>query len=447
MESLFAYFTDAVLRAPTLGCMLMGLSAGLVGAIAVLRKEALVGEALSHAAYPGLIVGLALAGMLPFVDADESISSLLALMGGTITSLVGIWIIHWLERSLRVPIDAALCFVLAATFGVGITLASHLQFTNASIYRRTLVLLYGQAATMTDFHVYLYGILALVVSSSIALFYKEIQLITFDREYALSLGVPVRAIEVLLFALIAITVIIGIRTVGVVLMSAMLIAPPVAARQFSDRLGILLLISASIGMLAAFGGNYLSVEISQYFSRLYPGSRLALPTGPMIALMAAFLCLTALLIAPQRGIVARGWRILRFRYSCLQENILKCIWRQPGHSASIRVLADYLGASHLALTLTVWRLTRQGWLVPHPQQQWHLTPDGEAKAAKIVRLHRLWEVYLADYLGIGAERVHRSAEEMEHIITPQLETALTQLLADPKQDPHHQPIPPAQVRW
>jgi manganese/zinc/iron transport system permease protein len=443
ISAVTAYFTDAILRAPTLGSMLMGLAAGLVGTLAVLRREALVGEVLSHAAYPGLILGLSTAAVLAI---PEEASNLAALMGGTITALVGIWIIHWLEKSLRIPSDAALCLVLAGTFGCGITLASHLQFSDAVVYRKASILLYGQAATMTDLHVWLYGGLVIAVASIFMLFYKEIQLVTFDRPYALSLGIWVKTLEALLFTLIALTVIIGIRTVGVVLMSAMLIAPPVAARQFTDRLAPLLMLSGMFGLLAGFWGNYLSVEISHSLATTYPGLRLTLPTGPTIALTATAWCIIALLFAPQRGLLARAWRIARFRYVCLQENILKFIWRHPQHSAYTTDLASYLGTPIPYLRFVLRRLSKQGWISPEPDSKWHLTREGTVRAAKIVRLHRLWEVYLVDYLGVGAERVHRNAEEMEHIITPALEAELTTLLANPQLDPHHQPIPPAGLK-
>jgi manganese/zinc/iron transport system permease protein len=87
-------------------------------------------------------------------------------------------------------------------------------------------------------------------------------------------------------------------------------------------------------------------------------------------------------------------------------------------------------------------MERQGWIKREKNDYYHLTKEGQQRAAKIVRLHRLWEVYLTNYLGMGGERVHRNAEDMEHILTPELERELTLLLKDPKQDPHQQPIPP-----
>jgi len=167
-----------------------------------------------------------------------------------------------------------------------------------------------------------------------------------------------------------------------------------------------------------------------------------LPTGPMIVMVATVICILSLLFAPERGLVLRMIRIARFRYQCVCENILKAIWRiSPTEEVSFQQIRRCLTDSKWYLRWILSRLQANGWILKKGES-FELTHDGELKAANIVRLHRLWEVYLADYLGVGAERVHRSAEEMEHIITPDLERELTLLLHDPKEDPHHQPIPP-----
>lgn len=441
-QSLFSFFYDPILRAPTLGCMFMCLAASLMGVIVFLRKQSLIGEALSHASYPGVILGILVAGMLSLQEGDEIPLSVLALVGAFLTSLLGLWSIQFLEKKMRVPSDAALCFVLSTFFGVGITMTSEVQFSYTSLYKQTLTYLYGQAATMTDIHIAIYGILALVVIVMILLFYKELQAMTFDRQYAKSLGISVRPIELLLFILVVFAVIIGIRSVGVVLMSAMLIAPAVAARQFTNRFSILLILAAFFGMLSGFLGNYFSVEITESLSVTYPSARIVLPTGPMIVLVATVICTAALLFAPERGMLIRLWRIARFRDTCICENILKEMWRiDPKGSVNMDEVVKYQTISPLYLKFLLHRMVHSGWIVRQSKDHYCLTNDGQYRAANIVRLHRLWEVYLANYLGMGRERVHRNAEEMEHILTPELERELTLLLQDPKYDPHHQPIP------
>ncbi len=442
VQNLFSFFTDPILRAPTIGCMLMCLAASLIGVVVVLRKQSLIGEALSHAAYPGVILGVIGAGLLSIQESEDLSLSLLALGGAFLTALLGLWAIQSLEKYVRVPSDAALCFVLSSFFGVGLTLTSQVQFSFTALYKQALTYLYGQAATMTDIHIVIYGTLAFLILIVIVLLYKELQVITFDRQYAKSLGIPVKFIDSLIFFLVTLAIIIGIRSVGVVLMSAMLIAPVVAARQFTNRLSILFILAALFGMTSGFFGNYFSVQLTEVFARSYPAARIILPTGPMIVLVATLICLGALLFAPERGLLVRLLRIARFRYTSICENILKTMWRiSPQSIMSLDQIAKYQATSRLYLKFLLWRMVQNGWIEQKKNHFYRLTPDGQHRAAKIVRLHRLWEVYLANYLGVGIERVHRNAEEMEHIITPELEKELTILLNDPKQDPHHQPIP------
>lgn len=438
-----SYFTDPILRGPTIGCMLMCLGAALVGVIVFLRKQSLVGESLSHASYPGVICGVMIAGIFDIVETDEGLLTVFIMSGAFFSSLLGLWIIYLLEGKWKIRSDSALCFVLSSFFGIGITLASHIQFTYPALYRQVQVYLYGQAATMTDIHIVIYGLFSLIIIIIVAFLYKELLVITFDRNYAKSLGIQTIWIDTIVFVLIVFAVVVGIRSVGVVLMSAMLIAPAAAARQFTNKLYLMLFFSGVFGVISGYLGNYFSVQFTDYLAFLYPNVRLALPTGPMIVVVASSICLFSLFFAPERGFLLRLVRIGKFRYQCVCENLLKSIWRfGAGQEVTFEKIAKYQSISSLYLHFILFRLGMNGWVERVGPHCYRLTTDGQQRAANIVRLHRLWEVYLVDYLGVGVERVHHNAEEMEHIITPELERELTLLLNDPKRDPHHQPIPP-----
>lgn len=438
------YFTDAILRGPTIGSMLMCLAAALIGCIIFLRKQSLIGETLSHAAYPGVILGVIFGGLFSFDYSNEIELVILIMVGAFLTACLGLWAVQYLERRFHIRSDSALCFVLSAFFGIGLTLASEVQFSNAALYRQALTYLYGQAATMSDVHIWIYGILALCVVLVIIFFDKELVAITFNREFAQSIGINVRTIDLLIFLLTTVAVVIGIRSVGVVLMSAMLIAPAAASRQYTHKFHFFLAIAGLIGLLSGFFGNYLSVELTQLLYKQYPGARLAVPTGPAIVLVASIICVFSLLFAPERGLVQRIIRITKFRHQCLRENILKAMWRfGKDDTVSLEKISKYLNVNRLYLRFLIYRLTREGWLKKTTRSTFKLTLEGYKRASRIVRLHRLWEVYLVDYLGVGVERVHRNAEEMEHIITPELERQLTLLLKNPELDPHQQRIPPS----
>lgn len=427
------YFTDIVLRGPMIGSMLMCMTAGIVGVMIFLKRQSLVGETLSHSAYPGVIVGVFLAGILGIREDQESLITFFVMLGGFLTSLGALIAIYFLEKEFSIRSDSALCFILSGFFGIGITLASDLQFTYTSLYKNVQTYLFGQAATMSDIHIAIYGSFSLIIFLTLLLFYKELKTVIFNLEYAKSIGIPVRAINTIIFILIAASVVIGIRSVGVVLMSAMFVAPAAAARQFSERLSRMIALSALIGALSAFLGNYFSVELSLQYSQL------VFPTGPMIVLFASFFCLSALTFS-KKGVLTRWIKQLIFKYHSTCENILKFIWRLDGREVSFKKIKEHQHLSYLFLKYTLFRLKNKGWIY-EDHSLFGLTKEGRIWAERVVRLHRLWEVYLADYVGIDAQKVHKSAEEMEHFITKDLEQELTLLLKNPQFDPHHQKIP------
>lgn len=437
LSHLLHYFTDPIVRGPVIGSMLMCMAASMVGVLAYVRGRSLLGEALSHATYPGIIMGVVGYSFF-FPDASE-IGTVFVLVIASISAFLALWVINKLEYTLSVKSDSALCFVLAAFFGFGITLASSVQFTHSALYRQAQTYLYGQAATMTDFHIYLYSGLSVLVVLTLVLFYKELVITSFDRAYAQALGISTPGIDAVVTALLVVSIITGMRSVGVILISALLIGPAVAARQFTDKLSTMLVLAAIVGMLSAFFGVYASVEGTRALHAADPFFTASLPTGPMIVVCCFVLCLLSLLLAPRRGYLVRQFRSVRFKLRCERENLLKSLWRK-NEPQSLVDLSRCQNMSRLRTTLHCLRLRTEGWC-ESAAGLITLSVDGKKRAARIVRLHRLWELYLVDALGLGTERVHKSAEEMEHILTPELETALSALLKDPQVDPHQQPIP------
>ena len=430
----FRFFLDPILRGPTVGSMLMCMVAALVGVIVFVRKRSLLGEALSHATYPGVTLAIVCAGFFSL----ENALPFFVLGGAFLSSLAGFWVIDRMEKKLKVSPDAALTATLALFFGIGVTVASYAQNSYASLYRQMQAYLYGQAATMTDVHVLIYGSLALLVICFIVLLYKEILVLSFDAQYARTTGIAKRFLEPTLFVIIVLALVIGVRCVGVILMSAMIIAPATAARQFTNRLSRMFVLAGFFGALSGFLGIYSSVILSEKMTEHY-----AIPTGPMIVLISGGLALYALLFAPRRGLVIRYVRIAKFRAVCIQENLLKALWRlskEAPNEIGFRAIAQRVGLSSFYVHLLLGRLMRQKALQKQGQG-YLLTALGTKRGARIVRLHRLWEAYLVHSLGLKIERVHKSAEEMEHILTPELEKKLTELLDNPQQDPHDQPIP------
>lgn len=367
----------------------MAMAASVVGVLALVRRRSLIGEAISHAAYPGVVVAAAL-------------SELWIVPGALITALLGLGVVKRLER--ETTSDAALCVTLSVFLGVGVGFASLLQGIHPTAYRRSLMYLYGQAATMTDQHALMYALLALVILLFVIINFRTLQLSDFDRPFATALGLKLRGLEIMKFLILALTIVMGIRSVGVVLMAGMLIAPAVAAREWTHKLHHLFILAPVFGVLSALLGVLFAKT---------------LPTGPVILLIASFFAFASMM----KSALVRLIRRLHFRWQCHLENGLKLIWKY--------------GPTDLGW-VTSLRLVQCGYLT---RRGGPLTADGERKAQQIVRLHRLWEIYLSTCLGAASEKVHRSAEEMEHILTPELETRLTEIMGNPTLDPHQQPIP------
>ncbi len=421
---------DPVFRAPLLGTMLMSLGVSLIGVFVFLRKSSLLGEALSHAAYPGIMLGALFFAAFSFPT--ESFP-LFVLAGAFCTALLGGYLLSVL-RSLNIPQDASLCFVLSSFFGVGVLLASFLQFVKTTLYQQSLLYLFGQAATMTDVHIVLFALLSLMIVLVVCLFYKEWKLFLFDPSYAKTLGVPVSFLEGLFFLVLVLSLIVGIRSVGVVLISAMLFCPAAAARQWTNHFSSLLLLSSFFGVLSGFLGNVISI---------YFGNHPPLPLGPMIVIIAASICLFSLFFSPKKGVVFRYLRVLNFRKKRVLENLLKTLWKHFYRTeATLDQIVRFEKLPKVFQWFLLHQLIRLGF-VRKNGKYYQLTKDGEKRAAHIVRLHRLWELYLVTNMGLGEEVVHSSAEEMEHILTPEIELKLTKELNNPKLDPHNSPIPPS----
>lgn len=280
---------DYTLRTIALGAGILGLVSGLLGGFAVLRRQSLLGDALSHAALPGLCLAYLITG-------DKSLPVLL--LGAGLAGWLATLLILRIVQHTRLREDAALGIVLTTFFGFGVVLLSKLQQRNDANQAGLDKFIFGQAATLLVEHVILMAILGGLALVVVLVGYKEFKLITFDPAFAASLGWPVQSLSLLLTSLIVIAVVIGLQTVGVVLMAAMLIAPAAAARQWTNRLSVMLILSSLFGLLAGVVGTLLSVSQSR------------LPTGPMIILAATAIVLISLLAAPQRGLL---WAAIRRR--------------------------------------------------------------------------------------------------------------------------------------
>ena len=278
MTILQSYTTQMVL----LGTALLGLASGIAGTFAVLRKESLIGDGLSHAALPGVVIAFLLTGI-------KDIEVLIT--GAALSSITAAWLITITVENSKIKFDGALATILSAFFGLGMVLLTYLQSLNNAGQAGLSKFIFGQAATILARDVYITSAAALIIIVLTALFWKELKLISFDVEYAKTLQIPVTFTLILYRSLLIMTIIIGIQSVGAILISSLLIAPAVGARQWTNKLGTMCILAGFFGMVSAIGGTIWSTTVQK------------LPTGPAIIVILSAIVLLSLIFAPNRGIL------------------------------------------------------------------------------------------------------------------------------------------------
>lgn len=410
-----------------IGASLLGIAGGVLGSFALLRRESLLGDALAHAALPG--VGLAF-----LLTGSKSPGVLLA--GALAAGLIGAFVILGITRSSRVKEDTAIGIVLSVFFGGGIVLLTIIQKMPLGNQTGLDKFLFGQAATLLPRDLKVMGALVAVVLTLTFLFYKELKLLCFDRDYLASLGFPIRRLEFLLTTLLVTVVVVGLQTVGVVLVVATLITPAAAARQWTERLGVMLILSATIGGASGAAGA------------LWSASAAAMPTGPVIVLCSSAALVFSIFLGARRGIL---WALLsqrRVTRRIRQENMLKDLYRWGERhggdwqeSVPIILLKGLRGHGTSESMRVAKPLERQG-LLERAERGIRLTQSGLSEAANIVRKHRLWETYLSRRLDLPSDHLHRDADLMEHALDDEAVELLEERLGYPDTDPHGQPIPP-----
>jgi len=284
METLISHLSDYTFQTVALGSALLGIISGVLGSYAVLRRQSLLGDGVSHAALPGVVMAFLLIG---------SKNTEVLLLGALLTGLVATFIITRIVSHSRIRFDSALALVMSVFFGLGLVLLTYTQKVPNANQAGLKRFIYGQASTLMERDVELMAICGVVLLSLVVLFWKEFKLFSFDSEFAETIGFGMGRLNLLLSFLIVLAIIIGLQTVGVVLMSAMLIAPAVAARQWSNRLWLMVVLAAGFGAASGVAGTLLSSAI--------PG----LPTGPVIVVCVTAITIFSLLFAPDRGILHR----------------------------------------------------------------------------------------------------------------------------------------------
>lgn len=418
-------------RVVVLGVTLLGAAAGLIGSFLLLRKRALLGDALSHATLPG--IGIAFLAGVALGESGKSLPLLLA--GASVSGALGIAVILLIVHFTRIKEDAALAIVLSVFFGLGVCVLGVVQSTSGGDAAGLKSFIYGKTASMLMSDAVMIAVAAGLVTLACLAFYKEFALICFDPGYGRAQGWPVGRIDVLMMTVVTAVTVIGLQAVGLVLMVALLVIPAAAARFWTHHLPTHLAVAAGIG--AASG--YLGASLSALLPRL--------PAGAVIVLVAGVLFGVSMLIGPARGIAARQVEQARLRARVGRQHLLRALYEltEPAHGAAdggamgdaaVRPPAAFdallrarsWSAGRLRRRLS--RAAREGLVeISADGRQVSLTPAGLRAAQRTARNHRLWELYLIAHADIAPSHVDRDADEVEHVLDPEMIRELEALMS------------------
>lgn len=421
----FFSLVDANIRYVLASSILLGGICGSVGSFAYLQRRSLLSDTVAHATLPGICIAFMLIGRK---------DQLLLILGAGISGWIGTVLVNQIISKTKIKLDAALGIVLSVLFAIGVVLLTTIQKSGSGNQAGLDKFLFGQAAVLGKDDLYILSMLVLLITVVLFAYYYKLKVFTFDPLFSSSIGLSSGWMSLLSGTLLVITVAIGLQMVGVILIASILITPAAAARQWTDKLSRMIFLAALLGMLSGVAGAYISF--------LAPN----LPTGPWMVIVASSILFFSILFSPKRGILSKMRVHLKNRKKTTREHILKVLLKDSMATAKWDTYYPF------DQIMQMWSFNskelkkglnglRDSEMIIQSDNMFRLTKSGINEGSRIIRLHRLWEVYLTRYLDLPTDHVHRDAEEMEHIITPEIEQELLLLLDKPLFDPHHQEIP------
>jgi ABC-type Mn2+/Zn2+ transport system permease subunit/Mn-dependent DtxR family transcriptional regulator len=404
------------LQIGTLTCILVGMTCGILGCFVILRRMALIGDALSHAILPGVVIAFLVTG-------SDGILGLF--LGALLAGLTTTVLINIVNHHSRTKEDSAIGIVFTALFAVGLILISSLP-RGTHFDLKCFIIGAPEAVGTAD--LLLMSLISVIVIALVVLFYHRLKLISFDPVVAAAMGIPVLIFHYLIMGMISATVVAGLKTTGVVLVVAMVITPASAAYQLTNRFSIMLILSGLFGALSAVVGMILAYTTGAQ-------------SGPAMVLVATFIFVLAMCFGPKHGVLFDLIRRVRLRGHVESEDVLKRIYHLSNATMQRCQTSAITSQFHLnakRVAKLVDRLIKQDLLGRDMDEIW-LTDAGLTHATEMVRAHRLWESYLTERAQLDPSMVHGEAERLEH--AHELADEVDRTLGHPELDPHGQVIP------
>ncbi|MEO1523936.1 MAG: metal ABC transporter permease [Planctomycetota bacterium] len=417
---------------------LAAIAASLLGSFLVLRKMSMLGDAVTHAVLPGIAVAF-------FIT--ESRSSLPMFLGAIFVGILTTLFTEWIRGFGGVDEGASMGVVFTSLFALGLLI---MEQTAHAVDLDADCVLFGAIELTPLERVSVLGwrvpraaaVLAVVVvlnAAFVFFFFKELMLTSFDPALATSMGFSSRIVHYALMVLVSVTAVACFESVGSILVVAMFVVPAASAYMLTDRLGWMIGIAVILAASSSLAGHLMALGIPPLLG--YPGTT----TAGMIAVASGVFFLAAALFGPRYGLVVR-WarrRVLAMRILCDDVVAVLFRWEETDERSEVSesALAERLFVSRFWLRAALALLRRREDVARDGGVAVRLTSQGRERAKRLVRSHRLWEQYLVDQAGSGAERIHGKAERYEHFTDRNLRDALANQTDRPELDPHGRPIP------
>lgn len=417
MEQLIDFFQYPFAIRALLASSMVGIMCGILGTFIILRNMALIGDALSHAILPGVVVGFLISGY----------SILGFFTGSVVAGLLAAILITWIQRNVSTQEDAAIGIVFTSMFALGVMGISWLTHQEG-VHLDLKDFLFGNVLGISDEDLWLtFSVMTFTILCVVA-FYRYFFITTFESVVAKTLGFSVGTIHYFLMLLLSFAVVASLQSVGVILVVAMLITPASTAYLLTERLSKMVIISGMVGLISAVLGLIVSILLET-------------TPGPAMTVVATLLYLMAVLFAPSKGLISKALVQRRKRMKILREDILKQSVRLlEKRELTLSALSNKLGRKEAILRRQMRKLSASGLLMTNGEEI-SLTAEGMEAGYQLIRAHRLWESYLVQEVGLSEDQIHEDAENLEHVLPEDFLTEVSTKLGNPRLDPHGSPIP------
>lgn len=417
MEKILDLFQYEFTIRALIASSMVGVMCGILGCFIVLRNMSLIGDALSHAILPGVVVGYLIAGY----------SVLGFFTGSVIAGLIAAIGITWIQRNVKTQEDAAIGIVFTSMFAIGVMGISWLTH-QGGVHLDLKDFLFGNVLGISNQDLAMTAIILLFTLVCVIAFYRYFFITTFESVIAQTLGISVSTMHYFLMLLLSFAIVASLQSVGVILVVAMLITPASTAYLLTYRLDRMIIIAAVVGLASAILGLILAILLET-------------TPGPAMTVTATLFYLLAVFFSPKRGLLSIYLKRRKMRRKILKEDVLKqALKLQEETEANPERIAADLELSLPQVQTLLKRLERQGFLSMKGTEI-ELSKAGVKRAYELIRAHRLWETYQVEMMGLGPDQIHLEAEKYEHILTETLVEALAKQLGYPDKDPHGSPIP------